>query len=95
MRVKSIVEDIQRALANLTGLVVNETSEMARSDMEACAMYEEREVRAGEQRLRTPDCNVPSEPSGMEENAGSQTLRTRRSVSPVCKATPASRVLSS
>lgn len=97
LRVMSIVEDIQRALTSLTGLVVNGTSEMARSDSEACGMYtvmsepeeeeeeEEQEVRAGQQSLRTPHVPVPSETNGTEENAGSQTLRIR-SVSPVCSA---------
>lgn len=94
LRVKGLVEEIQRALTNLTGLTVNETSGMTRSELESCgisvaeAVPEEEEeeeegseVRTGQQTLRTSDSVVPSESSGTEENTGSQTLR---SVSPVC-----------
>jgi hypothetical protein len=39
MRVRGLVQDIQRGLANLTSLAVNATSEMTRADVEACGNY--------------------------------------------------------
>ena len=77
LRVASIVQDIQRALANLTGLVVVEGTNMTSEDEAACAGYE-----AWSQSVPTlpptqeEEEEEEEEEGGQEERTGTQRLRT-------------------
>ena len=78
LRVASIVQDIQHALANLTGLVVGEGTNMTARDEAACASYEAWSQSAPT--LPPPTHGTEEEEEeeeeGQEERTGTQQLRS-------------------
>ena len=89
MRARDFVLQIQQALANLTGAPTVRADACRNYTVEPVPQQGEQdeedipedEVRTGQQTLRTSDFVFPSQDSGTEEQAGSQTLRA---VSIVC-----------
>lgn len=85
-KVEVMLENIQLALENFTGLVLNETTEMGRQDVEACGRYEvttsteSDEERTGQQRSRESGTPPSRSGNGEEESTGNQRPRLVSSV---------------